>query len=107
MARTAAALPGGPRLSDYLSIGVLAHVFPRSRSRTDRTRAVYRERREERVVSSRGQRHPRGVKRNMSNNPIRRAGPLDRRRHTWTPLTWFQRTKWTVLPSGPLHSQTA
>ena len=30
MARTAATLPGGPRLSDHLSIGVLAHVFPRS-----------------------------------------------------------------------------
>ena len=29
MARTAATLPGGPRLSDHLSIGVLAHVFPR------------------------------------------------------------------------------
>lgn len=30
MARTVATLPGGPRLSDHLSIGVLAHVFPRS-----------------------------------------------------------------------------
>ena len=29
MARTAATLPGGPRLSDHLSLGVLAHVFPR------------------------------------------------------------------------------
>ena len=30
MARTVASLPGGPRLSDHLSIGILAHVFPRS-----------------------------------------------------------------------------
>ena len=35
----------------------------------------------ERVVSSRGQRRPRGVKRKMGNYPIRRADPLDRQRH--------------------------
>ena len=28
MARTAAVLPGGARLSDYLSLGVIAQVFP-------------------------------------------------------------------------------
>ena len=28
MSRTQAVLPGGPRLSDYLSIGVLAQVYP-------------------------------------------------------------------------------
>ena len=28
MSRTQAVLPGGPRLSDYLSIGVIAHVYP-------------------------------------------------------------------------------
>ena len=38
-----------------------------------------------RVVSSRGLRHPRGVKREMGNYPIRRIGPLDRRRHAWIP----------------------
>ena len=30
MARTIASLPSGSRLSDHLSIGVLAHVFPRA-----------------------------------------------------------------------------
>ena len=29
MARTSASLPGGLRLSDYLSVGVIARVFPR------------------------------------------------------------------------------
>ncbi len=28
MARTPSTLPGGPRLSDYLSLGVIAQVFP-------------------------------------------------------------------------------
>ena len=28
MSRTQAVLPGGPRLSDYLSIGVIAQVYP-------------------------------------------------------------------------------
>ena len=28
MARTQAVLPGGARLSDYLSVGVIAQVFP-------------------------------------------------------------------------------
>ena len=34
MARTVASLPDGPRLSDQLSIGVLAHAFPRCVVRT-------------------------------------------------------------------------
>ncbi|MCY4522512.1 MAG: hypothetical protein OXC13_17265, partial [Caldilineaceae bacterium] len=59
---------------------------PRRRSRIARVRDLCREILEERVVSSRGLRHPRGVKRKMSNYPIRRSGPLDRRRHAWIPL---------------------
>jgi hypothetical protein len=31
MARTVAALPTGPRLTDYISLGVLAKTFPRAR----------------------------------------------------------------------------
>ena len=36
MARTAAVLPGGTRLSDYLSVGVIAQVFPRCRQYVQR-----------------------------------------------------------------------
>ena len=32
---------------------------------------------EERVVSSRGRRHPRGAKRKMSNYPLRPRAPID------------------------------
>jgi hypothetical protein len=31
MARTVAELPPGPRLTDYISLGVLAKTFPRAR----------------------------------------------------------------------------
>ena len=58
----------------------------RSRSRITRIRDLCREILEEQVVSSRGLRHPRGVKLKMSNHPIRRSGPLDRRCHTGIPL---------------------
>ena len=64
----------------------LQNPGPRRRSRIARVRDLCRELLEERVISSRGLRHPRGVKRKMSNYPIRRAGPLDRRRHDWIPL---------------------
>ena len=40
---------------------------------------------EERVVSSRGQRKPRGVKRKMSGYPLRRRGAVSRRKWDWTP----------------------
>ena len=40
---------------------------------------------EERVVSSRGQKKPRGVKRKMSGYPLRGPGPLSRRKWDWTP----------------------
>ncbi len=41
---------------------------------------------EERAVSSRGQLKPRGVKRKMSNFPIRARTPLSRKLHPWTPV---------------------
>ena len=34
MARKLATLPGGPRLSDYLSVGVIGQVFPVSAMRS-------------------------------------------------------------------------
>ena len=40
---------------------------------------------EERVVSSRGQKKPRGVKRKMSGYPLRGPGQLSRRDWDWTP----------------------
>ena len=40
---------------------------------------------EERVVSSRGQQKPRGVKRKMSRYHIRPRGPLSTAKHSWTP----------------------
>ena len=40
---------------------------------------------EERVVSSRGQKKPCGVKRKMSGYPLRGPGPLSRRKWDWTP----------------------
>ena len=40
---------------------------------------------EERVVSSRGQHKPRGVKRKMSRYHIRPRGPLSTAKHSWTP----------------------
>ena len=40
---------------------------------------------EERTVSSRGQKKPRGVKRKMSNYPLRARGPLSRTVHHWIP----------------------
>lgn len=40
---------------------------------------------EERAVSSRGQRKPRGRKRKMSKYPIRHRGELSREKHAWTP----------------------
>jgi len=40
---------------------------------------------EERVVSSRGQKKPCGVKRKMSGYPLRGSGPLSRRKWDWTP----------------------
>ena len=40
---------------------------------------------EERVVSSRGQRKPRGRRQKMSKYPIRRRGNLSREEHEWTP----------------------
>ena len=38
-----------------------------------------------RVVSSRGQKKPRGVRRKMSNYPLGKRGPIDRTVHDWTP----------------------
>ena len=64
----------------------LQNPGPRRRARIARVRDLCREILEERAGSSRGLRHPRGVKRKMSNYPIRRSGPLDRRRHAWMPL---------------------
>ena len=40
---------------------------------------------EERAVSSRGQVKPRGVKRKMSNYPLRAHGPVSRKVHRWVP----------------------
>jgi len=40
---------------------------------------------EERVVSSRGQRKPRGRRRKMSKYAIRRRCPLSRQKTEWTP----------------------
>lgn len=40
---------------------------------------------EERVVSSRGQQKPRGVKRKMSSYPLRGPGKVSRRKWDWTP----------------------
>ncbi len=53
---------------------------------TARVRDLCREILEERVVSSRDRHHPRGIKRKTGTYPIRRSGPLDRRRYTWMPL---------------------
>ena len=64
----------------------LQNPDPRRRPLTARIRDLCREIREERVVSSRGLRRPRGVKRKMSNYPVRRSGPLDPRHHAWIPL---------------------
>ena len=64
----------------------LQNPGPRRRSRIARVRDLCRELLEERVVSSRGRHRPHGVKRKVSNYPIRRAGPLDRRRHAWIPM---------------------
>ena len=55
---------------------------PRSASLS---RGVLEEILEERVVSSRGQKKPRGVKRKMSGYPLRRPGALSRRKCDWTP----------------------
>ncbi len=40
---------------------------------------------EERVVSSRGQSKPRGVRQKMSGFPLRKRGPVSRQEHCWTP----------------------
>lgn len=40
---------------------------------------------EDRAVSSRGQVKPPGVKRKMSNYPLRAPGPLSRKGHRWAP----------------------
>ncbi len=50
-----------------------------------RTRVVERYVLEERVVSGRGQIQPRGVKRKMSNDPVRARGPRSRTVQQWTP----------------------
>ncbi len=64
----------------------LQNPGPRRRSRVARIRDLCPEILKERVVSSRSLHRPRGVKRKMSNYPIRRFGPLDPRRHAWVPL---------------------
>ena len=51
---------------------------------------------EERVVSSRGQKKPRGVKRKMSGYPLRGPGPLSRRKWDWTPR---------IVASNPVKQQ--
>ncbi len=38
---------------------------------------------EERVVSSRGQSKPRGVRQKMSGFPLRKRCPVSRRKHDW------------------------
>ncbi len=70
---------------DHLSFVHAVRVV-RRRSRIARVRDLGREILEERVVSSRGLRRPRGVKHKTGNYPIRRSGPLDRRHHAWMPL---------------------
>ena len=40
---------------------------------------------EERVVSSRGQSRPRGVRQKMSGFSLRKRGPVSRAKHDWTP----------------------
>ena len=40
---------------------------------------------EERVVSSRGQSKPRGVRKKMSKYPLRKRGGLSRKKYSWTP----------------------
>ncbi len=74
----------------YHAVRVVRHRLqnpgPRRRARIARVRDLCRELLEERVVSSRGLCRPRGVKRKMSNYPIRRSGPLDRKRHAWSPM---------------------
>ena len=40
---------------------------------------------EERVISSRGQAKPRGVRRKMSSFNLRMRGPVSREVHDWTP----------------------
>ena len=83
----------------------LQNSGPRRRPRAARIRDLCRELREELVVSSRGLRRPRGVKRKMSNYPIRRAGPLDRQRHTWMPLILAPACLGVQL--GPVQGQAA
>ena len=51
----------------------------------DRPAGVIDEILEERVVSSRGQSRPRGVRQKMSGCPLRKRGPVSRRQHAWTP----------------------
>ena len=100
MARTVAGLPGGLRLTDHISLGVIAKTFPMARVASGQYRrqhdgrgrsaasypnsslfppldqaafhqAALDEILEDPAVSSRGRRNPRGVKRKMSNYPIR------------------------------------
>ena len=90
MARTPAVLPGGMGLSDYLSIGVIARVFP-----LRAVQAVLREsgrasrrRREGGGLGTAGcgwWSGPRGVKSKMSKFKVRHRGPLSREIHPWEP----------------------
>ena len=60
-------------------------AFPPSAAHEGLHDRVLEEILEERVVSSRGQKKPRGVKRKMSGYPFRRPDPVSRRKRDWTP----------------------
>ena len=60
-------------------------AFPPSASNERFRDRVLDEILEERVVSSRGQKKPRGVKRKMSGYPLRGPGTVSRRQWDWTP----------------------
>ena len=60
-------------------------INPGDFSPKEQTRRVIREILDERVVSSRGQVKPRGVRRKMSGYNIRKRGPVSRQTHDWKP----------------------
>ena len=70
---------------DLLQVMTESSVFPPADHGNRLARTVLDEILEERVVSSRGQQKPRGVKRKMSRYHIRRRGPLSTAKHLWTP----------------------
>ena len=79
----------GPRSSATVAAGSAwagaMSAFPPSSSNESLRDRVLDEILEERVVSSRGQKKPRGVKRKMSNYPLRAPAAVSRRKWDWTP----------------------